>query len=80
MTLAPSEVRAAGDLAPDVQALAGAYPDYVAALARNRRWNFAANILDSSIFASYRCFTHPEDAGIGGLVGCGFRYVREQPE
>jgi MFS family permease len=39
------------DLAPDVQALAGAYPGYVASLARNRRWNFAANILDSGTFA-----------------------------
>jgi hypothetical protein len=46
MTLAPP-----GGLAPDVQALAGDYPDYVASLARNRRWNFAANILDSSTFA-----------------------------
>lgn len=29
---------------------------------------------------AYRCFTRPEDAGMDGLVGCGFRGVREQPE
>ena len=38
-------------LAPDVQALASQYPEYVAALARNRRWNFGLNILDSGTFA-----------------------------
>jgi len=46
MTAAPP-----GGLAPDVQALAGDYPEYVAALTRNRRWNFGANVLDSSLFA-----------------------------
>jgi len=46
MTLGPGT-----SLAPDVEALAGEYPEYVAALAKNRRWNFAANILDSSSFA-----------------------------
>jgi formylglycine-generating enzyme required for sulfatase activity len=29
---------------------------------------------------AYRCFTRPEDSGMDGLVGCGFRGVREQPE
>jgi MFS family permease len=38
-------------VAPDVQALASQYPEYVAALARNRRWNFGINILDSGTFA-----------------------------
>ncbi|MEP7357547.1 MAG: MFS transporter [Anaerolineales bacterium] len=46
MTAAPE-----GALAPDVQALAGQYPEYVAALSRNRRWNFGLNILDSGTFA-----------------------------
>jgi len=46
MTAAPP-----GGLAPDVQALAGDYPEYVAALTRNERWNFGANVLDSSLFA-----------------------------
>src|SRR5712692_8226578 len=38
-------------VAPDVQALAGEYPEYVAALARHRRWNYSANMLDSGTFA-----------------------------
>ncbi len=29
---------------------------------------------------AYRCFTRPEDTGIDGLVGCGFRCVRDEPE
>ena len=55
MTLAPPPVQAPGpldsQLAPDVQALAAVHPEYVAGLARHRRWNFAASILDSSTFA-----------------------------
>ena len=46
MTAAPDS-----GFAPDVQALASQYPEYVAALARNRRWNFGLNILDSGTFA-----------------------------
>jgi MFS family permease len=42
------------NMAPDVQALAAVYPEYVASLARNRRWNYAANILDSGTFALTR--------------------------
>lgn len=38
-------------LAPDVELLAKDHPDYVAALTQNRRWNYAANLLDSSTFA-----------------------------
>jgi MFS family permease len=45
----PARIEA--DVAPDVQALAQDYPDYVAALAANRRWNFGAALLDSSTFA-----------------------------
>ena len=29
---------------------------------------------------AYRCFTRPEDSGMDGLVGCGFRGVRALPE
>jgi MFS family permease len=39
------------DIAPDVQALADEHPEYVAALAANRRWNYGANVLDSGTFA-----------------------------
>jgi MFS family permease len=45
----PSRIEA--DVAPDVQALAQEYPDYVAALSVNRRWNFGVGVLDSSTFA-----------------------------
>jgi len=43
--------RVEADVAPDVQALAQQYPDYVAALSANRRWNFGVSLLDSSTFA-----------------------------
>jgi MFS family permease len=49
MTAAPESA-----VAPDVQALASQYPDYVAALARNRRWNFGLNLVDSGTFALTR--------------------------
>src|SRR5688572_26789398 len=39
------------EVAPDVQALAAEHPDYVAALARHRRWNYGLNFLDSGTFA-----------------------------
>lgn len=42
------------DLAPDVRALVKDHPEYVAALARNRRWNYAVNMVDSGTFAVTR--------------------------
>lgn len=44
-------VRTEPEIAPDVRALAAAHPDYVAALARHRRWNYGLNFLDSGTFA-----------------------------
>ncbi|MCC7362344.1 MAG: MFS transporter [Anaerolineales bacterium] len=44
-------VPAQADLAPDIEALADQYPEYLAALNHNRRWNWGINVLDSGTFA-----------------------------
>ena len=47
LVTAPAEA----NLAPDMEALAGQYPEYLAALNRHRRWNWGINVLDSGTFA-----------------------------